>query len=142
MDDNLNVIAVFYCQNTPGADKDAIQDLEQRYGNRLRLYPIPCGGRLEPVHLLKALEAFADSAYLIACPDGACKYFEGNIRAIKRVSKTQKLIQSIGLESERVGMVIRGADDNKNLSQFVEDLLKKASDLAPSRVFKFRGREW
>jgi len=30
---------------------------------------------------LKALEKFADAAFIITCPEGACRYFEGNHRA-------------------------------------------------------------
>ena len=101
------VLALFYCQNTPDSSEKERQALEAKYGASLRLFPIPCSGRLDPLHLLRALEEFADTAYLITCPEGACRYFEGNRRAKKRVERTQQIIGGIGLEKERVGLIVR-----------------------------------
>ncbi|MCU0596455.1 MAG: hydrogenase iron-sulfur subunit, partial [Desulfobacterota bacterium] len=70
-------LALFYCQNTPESGEAVRQTLEKKYASSLRLFPIPCSGRLDPLHLMKALEEFADAAYVIACPEGACRYFEG-----------------------------------------------------------------
>jgi len=47
---------------------------------------------------MRALESGADKVYLITCPEGACHYREGNIRAKKRIAYTQSLIEEIGLE--------------------------------------------
>jgi len=127
-------LALFYCQNTPESDESQRQSLEEQYGKSLRLFPIPCSGRLEPVHLLKALEEFADAAYLITCPEGGCQYFEGNRRARKRVERTRWIIASIGLEEERVGIIIRSKDEEKSLAQLVEEILRATSNLGPSPV--------
>ena len=75
-------LALFYCQNVPGSGETERQDLELRYGKSLRLFPIPCSGRLEPLHLLRALEDFADAAYVVTCPEGLCRYFEGYFRRL------------------------------------------------------------
>ena len=73
------VLALFYCQNTPQSSERERQSLEEKYGKSLRLFPIPCGGRLEPLHLLRALEEFADAAYVITCPNGcASPYSQGH----------------------------------------------------------------
>ncbi len=127
-------LALFYCQNTPESDESERQSLEERYGKSLRLFPIPCSGRLEPVHLLRALEEFADAAYLITCPEGACRYFEGNRRARKRVERTRWIIAGIGLEEERVGIIIRSKDEGRSLGQLVEDILRATSHLGLSPV--------
>lgn len=127
-------IAVFYCQNTPGSSEQERQSLEKTYGHRLRLYPVPCSGRVEPLHLLKALEEFADAVYVIACPEGACHYFEGNRWAGKRVERTRTIISSIGLEEERVGIVTRSLPDERPLLAFVDDLVALSMALRPSPV--------
>ena len=46
------VLALFYCQNTPQSSERERQSLEEKYGKSLRLFPIPCGGRLEPLHAM------------------------------------------------------------------------------------------
>jgi coenzyme F420-reducing hydrogenase delta subunit len=130
------VLALFTCQNTPESSEKERQFLEEKYGESLRLFPIPCSGRLDPLHLLRALEEFADVAYLIDCPEGTCRYFEGNRRARKRVERTQQIIGGIGLEEERVGLIVRSKDDRRPLSKRVEEIVDLASKLGPSPVHR------
>jgi len=127
-------LALFYCQNISESSEEDRQDLENKFGERIRLFPIPCSGRLEPVHMLKALEEFADAAYLITCPEGSCRYFEGNLRAKKRVERTRAIISSIGLERERVGIIVESRDNPKSLAKLAEEILEHVSHLAPSPV--------
>jgi len=126
-------LAIFYCQNVPGSNEQNRQELEKQYQDGIRLFPIPCSGRLEPVHLLKALETFADAAYVVTCPEGACRYFQGNRRAKKRVERAQGIIASIGLEKERLGILVGSKEAPKTLSQVVEELLEKTSSLGVSK---------
>jgi len=128
------VLALFYCQNVPQSGEGERQDLEEKYGSSVRFFPIPCSGRLEPVHLLKALEEFADAAYVITCPEGACRYFEGNRRAKKRVERTREIIGSIGLKGERVGIIVGSGEAPKTLAQQAEDITVKIAVLPRSPV--------
>jgi len=125
-------LALFFCHNVPESGELERQALEERYGSTLRLFPIPCSGRLDPVHLLRALEEFADAAYVVACPEGACRYFEGNVRAKKRVERTRETIAQIGLERERVGMVVNTKDIPRGLGFIAGEILSMVSGLPPS----------
>ena len=129
-------LALFYCQNVPGSDEQERQRLEETYGTCLRLFPIPCSGRLESVHLLRALEEFADAAYVVTCPKGSCRYFEGNAWAGKRVERAKDLIARIGLEPERLGIRIGSGNGSHSLAQWSEEIFKDISGLDPSPVFK------
>ena len=129
-------LALFYCQNTPESGEAERQALEKRYASRLKLFPIPCSGRLDPLHLLKALEEFADAAYVIACPEGACRYFEGNLRARKRVDRTAETIAQIGLEKERVGIVANSKENPKSLAGLAEEILDRTGKLPLSPVLE------
>jgi len=129
-------LALFYCQEVPGSGEAERRSLEQKYGQALRLFPIPCSGRLETVHLFKALEEFADAAYVITCPEGACRYFEGNRRARKRVARTRQILADIGLEAERVGMVMGSKDEPKTLTEWVPEILRQVAHMAPSPVLQ------
>ena len=132
--DKKPVLALFYCQNTHESGETERQSLEKECGGSLRLFPIPCGGRLEPLHLLKALEDFADAGYVITCPEGACRYFEGNLRAKKRVERTKAMIRSIGLEGERVGILTNTDESRKPLSVLAGEVMDRLADLPPSPV--------
>lgn len=134
--ENENVLALFYCRNTPESGESIRQDLEEKYQGAVRFFPLPCSGRLDPVHLLRALEEFADAAYIITCPVGACRYFEGNRRAKKRVARTQELLGVIGLENERIGMVANEATDMKTLTVLASEIKAKTDPLGRSPVHK------
>jgi F420-non-reducing hydrogenase iron-sulfur subunit len=132
---NELTLALFYCQNIPESGEGERQALEKKHGSSLRLFPIPCSGRLDPIHLLRALEEFADAAYVIACPEGACRYFEGNVRAQKRLDRTRDTIAQIGLERERLGIVVNAKDNPRGLGSVAEEILDRISGLPPSPVF-------
>lgn len=135
-DEGKPVLALFYCQNVPQSGEAERQALEEKYGRSIRFFPISCSGRLEPVHLLKALEEFADAAYVVTCPERACRSFEGNRKAKKRVERTRKIIGSIGLNGERVGIVVGAGEGFKTLAQQAEDLTAKLSALPRSPVHR------
>ncbi len=130
------VVAVFYCQNVPGGREEERHAIEKQYRGSARLFSIPCSGRLDAIHLLKALEEFADGAYVVTCPLGTCRYFEGNRWAAKRLETTRRLIESIGLEGARVGMVAESAEDPKDLSVLTGEFIKMVSQIGPSPVLK------
>jgi coenzyme F420-reducing hydrogenase delta subunit len=131
-------LALFYCQNVPESSEEDRKALEKKYGLSIRLFPIPCSGRLEPVHLLRALEEFADAAYVLTCPKGACRYFEGNHRAEKRVHMTASIIAEIGLESERVGIRVGSKNSSESLSELTAEIFEDISDLGPSPVRRLK----
>jgi len=135
-DSRKRTLALFYCRNIPESSETDRQAIEKAYQGRIRLFPLPCSGRLEPVHLLRALEAFADAAYLVACPDGACNYFEGNRRAKKRVERTRQILSGIGLEPERAGIVIGSAQTLRTLAQLAEEIFDRICEMGPSPVLK------
>jgi len=129
-----HTLAFFYCQNVPGSSELDRQALEKRYGSCIRLFPVPCSGRVEPIHLLRALEEFADIAYVITCPEGSCRYFEGNRRAKKRVERARAIIASIGLEAERLGIMVSSEKAPKELSTAVEEVYERTYHIKPSPV--------
>ena len=106
----LNVTIFFCRQLDPNQDVNR-RVLEKELGKRIRFFPLPCSGRIDPLHLMRALESGADKVYLVTCPEGACHYREGNIRAKKRLAYTQSLIEEIGLDPERLELIVTNAGD-------------------------------
>lgn len=131
-------LALFYCQNIRGSSERDRQALELRYGKCIRLFPIPCSGRLEPLHLLRALEEFADTVFVIACPGGTCRYFEGNRRAEKRVERTREIIAALGMEPERVGILIEPKETPRGLAGLAREIWDRTLKLGNSPVLKWR----
>jgi len=133
----MRTLAIFYCQNVPECEEEERQSLEKRYGRSIRLFPMPCSGRIDIVHLLKALEEFADAVYIITCPEGSCRYLEGNKRVAKRVERARSIIECIGLEKERIKIITPLIENNRiSLESYSEDIMKEAMAIPPSPVHK------
>jgi coenzyme F420-reducing hydrogenase delta subunit len=63
---------------------------------------VPCTGRLQPEHLLKALEQGADAVCIVACDEVNCHNLEGSRRAKRRAEFVGKLAEEVGLGAGRV----------------------------------------
>jgi coenzyme F420-reducing hydrogenase delta subunit len=120
-------ISIFFCQQIdPNQDVNR-RALERELGNRIRFFPLPCSGRIDSLHLMRALESGADKVYVITCR-------EGNMRARKRVAYTQGLIEEIGLEGERLELIMAPAGLPVNIDELARDLLSREATTGPSPV--------
>lgn len=68
----------------------------------VRQIPLPCAGRLQPEHVLKAFESGADLVLAVGCEGGNCHHLEGNERCSRRVAYVQSILDAIGLGGERL----------------------------------------
>ena len=117
--------AILFCrQLDPNQDINR-RAIEKEMGAQIRFFPLPCSGRVDPLYLMRALESGADKVYLITCPEGACRYREGNLRAKKRIAYTQGLIEEIGFERERLELIITSAGDRATIDELVRDILAR-----------------
>jgi F420-non-reducing hydrogenase iron-sulfur subunit len=124
-------IAIFFCQRID-ADQDINRrPLEKELGSRIRFFPVPCSGRIEPLHLMRSLEAGADKVYVVTCPEGACRYREGNLRAKKRLAYAQGLIEEIGLAKERLELIPLPAGTTTTIDKLTRELLAREAFIGP-----------
>jgi hypothetical protein len=63
---------------------------------------VPCTGKLQPEHLLKAFEAGADIVCVIACDDGNCHYMEGSRRVQRRAKFVRDMLDELGVGGQRL----------------------------------------
>lgn len=118
-------ITIFFCQQID-ADQDGNRRiLEKDLGSQIRFFPLPCSGRLEPLHLMRALESGADKVYVVTCPEGACRFREGNLRARKRLAYTQGLIKEIGLDPARLELINLAAGEVTTIDKIARELLAR-----------------
>ena len=82
-----------------------------QYPPDIKVIMMPCTGRVDIIHLLKAFEAGADSVFVAGCLEGQCHYREGNFMAIDRVTFVQRLLASVGVEAERCRMFTMSAGE-------------------------------
>ena len=78
---------------------------------------------------MRALESGSDKVYLVTCPEGACRYREGNIRAKKRLAYTQGLIEEIGLEKDRLELIPLPAGTTTTIAQLAREFLARQASV-------------
>jgi F420-non-reducing hydrogenase iron-sulfur subunit len=104
------------------------------YPTSVRIIRVPCTGRVDVLHLLKALEGGADGVYVAGCLEGDCHYQNGNLRAKKRVAYVREILQRIGLGAERVGMYNLSAGMGPRFAEIVAEVTDKVARLGPSPI--------
>jgi coenzyme F420-reducing hydrogenase delta subunit len=78
--------------------------LAQRWPFSVREVMVPCAGKLQPEHFLKAFEAGADLVCVVACDADNCHTLEGSRRAQHRVEFVKGLLDETGVGRERLLM--------------------------------------
>jgi len=103
------VLTVFVCANCarPGRAPTAGARVRPAPPNfdwpcRAREVLIPCAGRLQPEHILKAFDKGADAVAVVACDDANCHYLEGSRRALRRIEYVRGLLDEMGLGGRRL----------------------------------------
>jgi len=127
----LNIV-VFFCEQLDLNQDKNRRVLEKELGTSIKFFPLPCSGRIEPLHLMRAIEAGADKVFLITCPEGACRYREGNLRAEKRLAFTQGLIEEIGLEKKRLELIRSKGGAEMTIHERVKEILKREENVNTS----------
>ncbi len=98
----------------------------------IKFMRLPCSGMVKDVFLLRAFEAGADAVVVLVCPEGQCRYVEGNIRAKKRVQWVKNLLDEIGLDGRRLALSNISAGDKEATSLIIQKTLKDLSTLGPN----------
>jgi F420-non-reducing hydrogenase iron-sulfur subunit len=122
-------LTLFHCINSVKQDVD----LEATDGTfSVKTVKLPCTGMVKDVYLLRALEAGADGVVVLACPEGECRYIEGNLRAKKRVEWVRQLLDEIGLGSRRIMIFNVSPEDNESLNAALNRAAEDIRELGPN----------
>jgi coenzyme F420-reducing hydrogenase delta subunit len=98
----------------------------------IKFIKLPCSSMVKDVFLLRAFEAGADAVVVLVCPQGQCRYVEGNIRAKKRVAWVKSLLDEIGIDGRRLCLRNIAAGDTATITQIIDNILKNLAGLGPN----------
>jgi coenzyme F420-reducing hydrogenase delta subunit len=115
-------ITVFHCINSVPETRVLNAGDNGRAG--LTFIPLACSSMVKDVFLLRAFEAGADAVVVLVCPEGACRYVEGNLRAQKRVQWVKNLLDEIGMDSRRLALFNLRAGDGAGARTVFENTLE------------------
>jgi len=123
-------LTVFHCINTfiDGADLP----LAESESFSFKSFKLPCSSMVKDVYLLRAFEAGADAVLVFVCPEGQCRYVEGNIRAAKRVQFVKKLLDEIEIDGRRLALFNIAAGDAPAAVKAIQKVLPEIVKLGPN----------
>ncbi len=125
-------IIVFACHYCAYAAADLAGSMRLQYPPTIRIIKLPCTGKLEVIHVLKAFEAGADGVYAAGCMEGECHYLKGNLWARKRIGYVKKLLGELGLEPERVEMYNLSSAMGPRFAEIANEFTERIKGLGPS----------
>jgi coenzyme F420-reducing hydrogenase delta subunit len=125
---------VFACHYCAYAAADLAGSMRLQYPSTIRMIKLPCTGKLEVIHLLRALEAGADGVYAAGCLEGECHYLKGNLWARKRIDHVKKLLAEVGLEPERVEMYNMSSAMGAKFAEVATEFTERIKALGPNPV--------
>ncbi len=103
--------------------------------------PLICTGKIDATHMLDAFNAGADGLLILACPEGDCHYQDGNYEAKKRVYLVRRLLESVGIEKERVRMVLSADPEGESIPRLVDEMRRDLAKLGPAKKGSVKGRK-
>lgn len=124
-------IVAFCCTFCAFSAADLAGSMRLQYPANVRIVKLPCTGKVDVLHILKAFEDGADGIFVAGCLEGECHFLEGNLRARKRVTYAKRLLKEVGIDPERVEMFNLSSAMGGRFAQIVEEMTKRIKELGP-----------
>jgi len=114
-------VTVFACENSALPAADAVTELDAEYGVDVALVRVPCAGKVDPRHVLRALEEGADKVLVLGCHPDSCQYLTGATRARERMASLGRVLEQAGVAAGRVRFGGIAAVEPRRFLEYVSD---------------------
>jgi F420-non-reducing hydrogenase iron-sulfur subunit len=104
------------------------------YPGTIRIVRVPCTGKVDIIHILRAFEKGADGVYVVGCLEGDCRFSNGNLRARKRVEQAQQILDAIGIGGERTRMYNLSSGEGPRFAEYAVEMTEKIKELGPNPI--------
>jgi F420-non-reducing hydrogenase iron-sulfur subunit len=112
-----------------------------KYPSSIKIVRVPCTGKVDVQHLLRAFEKGADGAYVVGCMEGDCHYNKGNFRARKRVMQVRQILDTIGVDGQRVEMYNLSSAEAPHFVKYAKEMHERILSLGPNPIRKVKEKE-
>jgi F420-non-reducing hydrogenase iron-sulfur subunit len=130
-------IVGFLCKWCSSSAADLAGTSRIQYPPNIRIIRLMCSGSVDSVYLVKALMEGADGVLVAGCHPGDCHYMEGNYKARRRVALLNDIMNTLGLESERVWIRWIGADEGRKFAKTVDEMTEELKKMGPNPMQKY-----
>ena len=125
-------IIAFCCNWCSYAGADLAGTSRIQYPPNVRIIRVMCTGMVDESYILKALAEGADGVLVAGCHPGDCHYVSGNLKAEKEIEKTKKLLDVIGIGSNRLRLEWISASEGEKFANVIKDFVEQLKKLGPS----------
>lgn len=125
---------VFACNwcSYAGADLAGVSRIQ--YPPTVRLIRVMCSSRIDPTLILKAFLMGADGVLVAGCHLGDCHYVNGNYNTEKRMMKTMKALEYVGLEAKRLRLEWISASEGPKFARVVREFTEEIKQFGPNSM--------
>jgi heterodisulfide reductase subunit A len=126
------VILCFACQWCSYAAADLAGVSRIQYSPNVRILRVPCSGRVDVLHVLKAFQSGADGVIITGCLIGDCHYIDGNVKAKERVDVMKKCLQSQGINPKRLEIGFASSSEGQKFAAMMTSFVREIEKLGPN----------
>jgi len=127
-------IVAYCCNYCAFAAADLAGSMRLRYPPNVLNVLLPCTGRVDVLHLMRAFERGADGVFVAGCLEGTCHFLEGNIQAKRRVQYAKQLLDAIGVGGDRLEMYNLSSSEGPRFAEIATEMTERIRELGPSPI--------
>ena len=116
-------IVAFLCKWCSSAGSDLAGVSRMKYPPNVVPITVMCSGSVSPLYILSAFNQGADGVLVSGCHPGDCHYIKGNYYARRKIALVRKLLDYVGLESQRFRMSWVSAAEGKKYTEVIQDFV-------------------
>lgn len=126
-------IVALFCNWCTYMAADLAGTSRMRYAPNVRVVRVMCSGRIDPQFVMHAFARGADGVLIGGCHPGDCHYQEGNYKALRRFRLLRRVIESLGIEKERLRLEWISASEADQLRKVANEMAADIRSLGPLR---------
>lgn len=127
----------FLCNWCSYTGADLAGTARMKYPPNVMSIRVMCSGRVDPSFILDAFGKGADGVLVCGCHPGDCHYVEGNYKCMRRIPLTRKLIESFGIDKERLRLEWVSASEGGRFQEVIKEFTEQIRALGPLQL-----KEW
>ena len=124
-------IVVFLCNWCLYSELDRADIADVQEQPNVRIVKITCLGRMDPLHVLMALQEGIDGVLVAGCHIGDCHYKRGNFVAENRIAVLQAVLEAAGVMKGRARFAHISAAERGILPRLIEEVKEEVKALGP-----------
>jgi F420-non-reducing hydrogenase iron-sulfur subunit len=127
-------IITFLCNWCGYAGADLAGVSRFQYPPTIRIIRVMCSGRIQPSLILNAFNRGSDGVLVCGCHLGDCHYISGNEKAEERIRITQKLLDFLRIEPERLRLEWVSSAEGAKFADVVKNFTEQLILIGPINI--------